>query len=122
RMFSPHSLRPSFRTAPFLAAAAGLLVFFLLLARAPASAAVNGSFAFSVARAPHPLALDPTLADPAWAAGAVPNGSGPWQNVTTRSPSAYATTAYLLYDDKNLYDGLKAVQTGVPIVATQTTN
>src|ERR1700723_2401581 len=87
-----------------------------------ARAAVTQSFSFSVARAPHPLALDATLADPAWAAGKVPNGDGPWENVTTRAPAKLATTAYLLYDDKNLYVGFKAEQAGIPVVATQTTN
>jgi hypothetical protein len=75
-----------------------------------------------VARAPHPLPLDPSLADPAWAAGKIPLGSGPWENVTTRSPSRYATTAYLLYDDKNLYVAFEAEQDGVPITASQSTN
>ena len=88
----------------------------------PVRAAVTRSFSFTVARAPHPLALDASLADPAWAAGKVPNGNGPWENVTTRAPAKFATTAYLLYDDKNLYVGFKAEQAGVPIVATQTTN
>ncbi len=97
------------------------VVAFVLLG-APVRAAVNGSFAFTVARAPHPLALDSTLGDPAWAAGTIPNGAGPWINVTTRSAATLATTAYLLYDDKNVYVGFKAVQTGVPIVAAQTTN
>ncbi len=83
---------------------------------------MNGNFAFTIARAPHTLALDPTLADPAWAAGKVPDGGGPWINVTTRSPATLATTAYLLSDDKNLYVGFKAEQTGVPVVAAQTTN
>jgi hypothetical protein len=111
-----------------LSAALRLLRFILYSAAAfgisseAAHAAVGRTFSFTVARAPHPLALDPTLADPAWAAGLVPNGSGPWQNVTTRSPSTFPTTAFLLYDDKNLYVGFKAEQTGVPIVATQTTN
>lgn len=85
-------------------------------------ASVDQAFSFAVARAAHPLALDPTLADPAWAAGQVPNGSGPWENVTTRAPSRYATTAYLLYDNKNLYVGFKAEQAGVSVTATQTTN
>jgi hypothetical protein len=83
---------------------------------------LNGGFAFTVVRAPHPLALDPALADPAWLTGRVPNGTGPWQNVTTRSPAGYATTAYLLYDDTNLYVGFRAEQAGAPIVAAQTTN
>jgi hypothetical protein len=88
----------------------------------PARASVAQSFTFTVARAAHPLALDASLHDPAWAAGEVPNGRGPWENVTTRSPARYATTAYLLYDDKNLYVGFKADQTGLPITASQATN
>jgi hypothetical protein len=93
-----------------------------MLLPAPVNAAVNGNYSLTAARAPHPLSLDPTLADPAWAAGQIASGNGPWQNVTTRSPARLATTAYLLYDDTNLYVGFKAVQTGVPIVASQTTN
>ena len=85
-------------------------------------ASVSQSFTFTVARAPHPLPLDPTLADPAWAAGRVPTGNAPWINVTTRSPATYPTTVYLLYDDRNLYVGFKAEQAGVPITASQTTN
>ncbi len=83
---------------------------------------MRGSFSFTVARAPHPLPLDAGLSDPAWAAGKVPDGTGPWENATTRSPATLATTAYMLYDDTNLYVGFKAAQGGVPIVATQTTN
>ncbi|HEX3370857.1 MAG TPA: hypothetical protein VHS56_14855 [Candidatus Cybelea sp.] len=100
----------------------GLFIgFALAIVCAPVRAAVPASFSFPVARAAHPLTLDPTLADPAWAAGEVPE-HGPWQNVTTRQPSRYTTTAYLLYDDKNLYVGFKAEQDGVPIAASQTTN
>jgi len=98
------------------------LLLALLAGRAQAIASVGSGFQFTMARAPHPLALDPTLADPAWQTGAVPNGTGPWQNVTTRSPAQFATSAYMLYDDKNVYIGFKAVQTGVPIAASQTTN
>ncbi|HEX3671819.1 MAG TPA: hypothetical protein VHT92_08985 [Candidatus Cybelea sp.] len=109
---------PALRLLRSLAFAAAL---FPLLGT-PAHASVAETFSFTVARAPHPLPLDPALADPAWAAGLVPTGNGPWQNVTTRSPSRFATTAYLLYDDKNLYVGFKADQPGVPIVAAQTAN
>jgi hypothetical protein len=91
-------------------------------ASAPAGAAVTSSFSLPVARAPHPLPLDPSLSDPAWAAGLVPNGPGPWENVTTRGPATQATTVYMLYDDTALYIGFKAEQAGIPIVATQTTN
>jgi hypothetical protein len=89
---------------------------------APARAVVAASFSFTVARAPHPLALNASLSDPAWAAGKVPSGSGAWQNVTTRSPATVTTTAYLLYDDTNLYVGFKSEQIGAPVVAAQTTN
>lgn len=109
---------PALRSLRSLASAA---VLFSLLG-VPAHASVAETFSFTVARAPHPLPLDPALADPAWAAGLVPTGNGPWQNVTTRSPSRFATTAYLLYDDKNLYVGFKADQPGIPIVAAQTAN
>ncbi len=94
----------------------------LIAGVACANAAVIESFSFQVARAPHALTLDPSLADPAWQAGRVPNGAGPWENVTTRAPSQFPTEAYLLYDDKNLYVAFKAGQAGVPIVATQATN
>jgi hypothetical protein len=92
------------------------------LSSAPAAAAVTEAFSLPVARAPHPLPLDPSLADPAWAAGLVPNGTGPWQNVTTRTPAGQATTVYMLYDDTALYVAFKAEQAGIPITATQTTN
>jgi hypothetical protein len=95
--------------------------FAFTLVAEPAHASVTGSFSFTATRAAHPLALDPSLADSAWAAGKVPDNGG-WQNVTTRSPSAFTTTAYLLYDDANLYVASKAVQSGVPIVASQSTN
>ncbi len=98
------------------------IAFALAFVSSPVYAAVTGSFSFPVAHAPHPLSLDPSLADPAWTAGKVPDGNGPWENVTTRSPARFSTTAYLLYDDKNLYIGFKAQQPGVPVVASQTTN
>jgi hypothetical protein len=85
-----------------------------------ARAAVTSTFSFPAARAPHPLALDPSLSDPAWQAGKVPSDT-PWANVTTRGAARDATVAYLLYDDKNLYVGFVADQKA-PIVATQTTN
>jgi hypothetical protein len=92
------------------------------LTTTPIYAAVTPKFSFPMARAPHPLPLDPTLGDPAWAAGAVPNGDGPWENVTTRSPAIHQTNAYVLYDDQNLYVAFKAEQAGTPITATQSTN
>jgi hypothetical protein len=87
----------------------------------PAAAAVSPAFAFAVAKAPHPLALDPSLADPVWQAGKVPQ-NGAWQNVASKLAAPHATTVYMLYDDKNLYVAFEAEQKGTPIVATQTTN
>lgn len=88
---------------------------------AHAQAAVAPTFSFTVARAPHPLALDPSLRDPAWQAGKVP-GEATWQNVTTRTRATQSTTAYLLYDEKNLYAAFVADQPRDPVVATQTAN
>ncbi len=85
-----------------------------------AQAAVASTFSFTAVRAPHPLALDPSLADPAWQAGKVPSDT-PWKDVTTRGNAPDDTTAYFLYDDKNLYVAFVAPQKA-PIVATQTTN
>ena len=92
------------RCAPRLSFAR--LVAFVLLG-APVRAAVTGSFAFTVARAPHPLALDPTLADPGVGGRQGTKRRRTWINVTTRSPATLATTAYLLYDDKNRLRGLQ---------------
>lgn len=85
-----------------------------------AQGAVTATFSFPAARAPHPLALDPSLSDPAWQAGKVPSDT-PWKDVTTRANAPDATTVYFLYDDQNLYVGFVAPQKA-PIVATQSTN
>ena len=98
------------------------LVAGVALSATPLYAAVTAKFSFPVARAPHRLTLDPLMADPAWSAGRVPDGAGPWENVTTRAPAGDSTTAYLLYDDRFLYVGFRAVQRPGSIVATQTTN
>lgn len=105
-----------------LAAALVAVWFSVCLSAAPTQAAVSPKFSFPVARAAHPLALDPSLSDPAWNAGRVPNGGGAWEDITTVSRASYATTAYLLYDDRFLYVGFRAQQTETPILATQTTN
>ncbi|MBC5798421.1 MAG: hypothetical protein GIX03_13995 [Candidatus Eremiobacteraeota bacterium] len=43
-------------------------------------------------------------------------------NFTTHGPARSATTALLLYDDKNLYVGFICDQRGEPLTATQTVN
>jgi hypothetical protein len=85
-----------------------------------AEGAVASTFSFPAARAPHPLALDPALSDPAWQLGKILSGT-PWKDVTTRGNAPDVTTAYFFYDDKNLYVAFVAPQKA-PIVATQTTN
>ncbi len=83
-------------------------------------AAVTASYAFVVARAPHPLPLDPSLSDPAWDTGLVPS-NGAWEDLTKRIPAAESTEVYVLYDDRNLYVAFRVEQRGIPITATQST-
>lgn len=82
----------------------------LLLAAAP----------FTAVRAPHPLALDPSLRDPAWARGRIQPDA--FWNLTRHALAQHATQMYVLYDDHNLYVAFHAEQASVPIVADQTTN
>ena len=102
-----------------------LLVAALCVASAvcavPAHAAVRPTFSFAVAKAPHPMPLDASLADPAWQSGKVPE-TGAWQNLASKTSASHATTVYMLYDEKNLYVAFDAEQRGTPITATQTTN
>ena len=83
-------------------------------------AAVRATQSFPAVAAAHPLPLDATLSDPLWATGALPLND--FQNVTTRTPSRFRTSVFLLYDAKNLYVGFKSEQPSIAISATQTTN
>ena len=65
------------------------------------------------------MPLDATLSDPAWQTGTVATD---FFNYPTRVPARLKTTAFLLYDDVNLYVAFQCEQAGFPIVATQTTN
>lgn len=115
--------RGALRDAPIVMRAPLVLVTFLAAVgfAAPAAAATGFSGSFPAVRAPHPLALDPSLSDPAWQAGKVEEHGG-FMNLTTRAKAADATTVYLLYDDRDLYVGFEAEQPDHPIVAGQTTN
>jgi hypothetical protein len=75
---------------------------------------------FEAVRAPHSLALDPSLRDPAWALGEI-KPDGFW-NLTKHTAAQLKTRAYLLYDDRYLYVAFQAEQPGVPVVAQQSTN
>ena len=70
--------------------------------------------AVKVAKAP---SLDPTLRDPEWRQGTVFDS---FYDFTNHRRPRFNTTAYLLYDDKNLYLAVHAQQAGVPITASQT--
>ena len=103
------------RTTPLFAAV------LILCCAAPGGASSNAATTVTVARAPQPLALDPTLRDPAWQTGRVDLGSG-FADLTTRRVPPVTTTAYVLYDDRALYVAFHAEQAGAPIAASQTTN
>lgn len=86
---------------------------------APASAAVSYTTEVAAVRAENTPPLDASLGAPAWSTAL--KATQFW-NFTEREPAKYPTTAFFLYDDKNLYVGFIADQRGVPITATQSTN
>ncbi len=63
--------------------------------------------------------LNASLSDPVWQTAV---SATDFMDVTTHKSATQPTTAYLLYDDKNLYVGFRAEQPGVAIHAQQTTN
>jgi hypothetical protein len=92
-----------------------------LCCAAPIGATTTAADGLSAVRAPHPLAADPALDDPAWQAGKIALGPG-FENLASRRTAALRTIAYLLFDDRNLYVAFQVEQAGLPIVAGQTTN
>ena len=108
--------RFAWRLLPVLGAAT--FAAFSLLPQ-PARAAVDRTQSFSAARADDPPKFDPELSDPAWQKAVA---ASDFQNLTTRKAAGLSTTAYVLYDDRNLYVAFRAQQDGVPIHAGHTTN
>jgi hypothetical protein len=96
--------------------AAWAIAFFA--ASSTASASVAPATNIEAVKASKPPPQDAALSDPVWATAV---RATDFANVTTRVPSEDATTALLLYDDKNLYVGFIAKQTGA-LTATQQTN
>ncbi len=86
---------------------------------APAAAAADPTLSFQASRADAPPKFDIGLTDPAWQKAVK---AANFFNLTTRRPATLPTTAYLLYDDANLYVAIRAEQDGMPIHASQTTN
>ncbi len=85
----------------------------------PAGAATGAAGTYPAVRADKAPALDAALTDPAWDKAVVATGM---QTITTQRPSAYASRFMLLYDDANLYVGMKLDQAGAPITASQSSN
>jgi hypothetical protein len=85
----------------------------------PAAAVTGPAGSFVAVRTEKPPALDAALTDPAWDKAVVATGL---QTITTQRPSPFASRFMLLYDDANLYVGMKLEQTGAPVTATQTAN
>lgn len=96
-----------------------LTIALSVLMTASAQAAVDATRSFAAARVDTPPKFDAALSDPAWQKAVTATG---FHDLTTRTPAKLQTTAYLLYDDTNLYVAFVAVQDGVPIHAQQTTN
>src|SRR5215467_14264037 len=98
-----------------LGLAALAVMFFSLWTGAKAA-----PLSFTAARAPHPMPLDASLKDAAWAQGEIKPDD--FWDVTKRAPAPLRTQIFLLYDDRHVYVAFHAEQPGVPIVAQQRTN
>ena len=85
----------------------------------PAGAATSAQGAFPAVRTATPPPLDASFADPVWKTALIATDL---MVVTTHAPSRVATRFSFLYDDTNLYVGIRAEQSGYPITATQTAN
>jgi len=103
----------------FSALRSGAAVLFCALALtvAPARAWVPHTATIAAVKVAKAPSLDLSLSDPIWKTGAVFTD---FYDYTTHQPAEHPTTAYLLYDDVNLYLAIHNEQHGVPIVAAQT--
>lgn len=104
-------------------AAAALLTIPALAARADdvafagPAAAVDHTRTFTAVKTDTAPPMDASSFDaPVWQRALKIAG---FQNFNVRRPAKFGTTAYFTYDDKNLYVGVHAEQSGAPIVATQ---
>jgi hypothetical protein len=87
----------------------------LLLAPNAAAAFVGSSATIEAVKAALPP--PPDLSAALWRHAVSATG---FEDFTELRPASLATTAYLLYDNRNLYVAFHCVQAGTPIVATQT--
>jgi len=85
-------------------------------------AVVAYTSSYPAAMAQHTLALDTSLSDPDWNRGKITDDATAFEDITTRSAAPFGTSAYVLYDARNLYVAFKVKQPSVPITSNQTTN
>jgi hypothetical protein len=84
-----------------------------------AQASVLQTQQFPAVKTKSPPPSDASLSDPIWESAIKATD---FVNFTAQAPAKLATTAYLLYDDKNLYVGFICDQHGTPVTASQTVN
>ena len=99
--------------------ALALCAFLCLALHSAASAAIAPGRAVVAVKASAAPSQDTAFTDPAWK-NAV--RATDFANATKREPARNATTALLLYDDKNLYVGFVAEQQGIALTETQASN
>jgi hypothetical protein len=100
------------RLCRLVALAAGLYVSLFAYARA----SVTHSSSFQAVKTAEAPAHDASLQDPVWNHALKADG---FFNSSERRPASLPTTAYFLYDDRNVYVAFHCIQNGVPITATQ---
>ena len=98
---------------------AGALGLICAISAPATSAAATRAAAFPAVLAAQAPSDAGDLSDPIWHTGVTVTD---FTDVTTRRPAPLATVAYVLYDAKHLYVGVRNEQPGVPLTATQSTN
>ncbi|MDQ2991369.1 MAG: DUF5916 domain-containing protein [Candidatus Eremiobacteraeota bacterium] len=93
-----------------------VLVGIFLLAGAPAHAWVDHSARIAAIKTATAPPLDASLTDPIWQTALKLDN---FYDYTAKAPAKLHTTAYVLYDAKYLYVGVKVQQAGVAMTATQ---
>ncbi len=98
------------------AAACAALALAIACASSPVAASVSAGTRIVAAKAASPPPFALPIVPSAWRGAVIARH---FVDFTARRPSRYATTVYLLYDDRNLYVAFRCEQRGAPITATQ---
>lgn len=88
----------------------------ILLTAAPAHAWVDHAYRVAAIKTATAPPLDASLSDPIWRTALKLDD---FYDYTGKGPAKLKTTAYVLYDAKNMYVGVEVHQAGVAITATQ---